>query len=117
VADRPWVTGAETCELALSLAAAGQCDAAIEQVAAMQHLRHGDGSYWTGLVFADDVRWPVERTTWTAAAVVLAADAIAGATPAAGLFTDPAVLPSAGMPEIDDQTAGWLPGGAGTVLP
>jgi hypothetical protein len=117
VADRPWVTGAETCELALSLAAAGQRDAAVEQVAAMQHLRHDDGSYWTGYVFADDARWPVERTTWTAAAVVLAADAISGATPASALFTDPAALPAAGMPEVDDRTADWLPGGAGTVHP
>ena len=75
VADRPWVTGAETCELALALAAAGRPDAALEQVAAMQHLRADDGSYWTGYVYPDDARWPVERTTWTAAAVVLAADA------------------------------------------
>jgi hypothetical protein len=119
VADRPWVTGAETCELALALAAAGQRDAAIEQVAAMQHLRDEDGSYWTGLVFADDVRWPVERTTWTAAAVVLAADALSGATPAAGLFTDPIALPAAGLPDDrdDDKAADWLPGSAGTVLP
>jgi hypothetical protein len=108
VSDRPWVTGAETCELALALAAVGQGDAAIEQVAAMQHLRHDDGSYWTGYVFADDARWPVERTTWTAAAVVLAADAISGATPAAGLFTDPAALPPAGI--LD---GGW----SGQVLP
>jgi hypothetical protein len=98
VSDRPWVTGAETCELALALAAAGQRDAATEQLAAMQHLRDEDGSYWTGLVFADGVRWPVERTTWTAGAVVLAADALAGATPASGLFTDPGALPAAGMP-------------------
>jgi hypothetical protein len=116
VADRPWVTGAETCELALSLAAAGQRDAAIEQVAAMQHLRDDDGAYWTGLVFADGVRWPVERTTWTAAAVVLAADALSGATPAAGLFTDPGALPAAGA-VIEPESAGWLPGGAGTVHP
>jgi hypothetical protein len=92
VADRPWVTGAETCELALALAADGRVDDATEQLAAMQHLRAGDGSYWTGLVYADDARWPVERTTWTAAAVVLAADAIAGTGPAAGLFADPAAL-------------------------
>jgi hypothetical protein len=117
VSDRPWVTGAETCELALALAAAGQPDAATEQVAAMQHLRHDDGSYWTGLVFADDVRWPVERTTWTAAAVVLAADALSGATPASGLFTDPAALPAAGMPDDRTAPAGSLPEGAGTVLP
>jgi hypothetical protein len=117
VADRPWVTGAETCELALSLAAAGQQDAAIEQVAAMQHLRHDDGSYWTGYVFADDARWPVECTTWTAAAVLLAADALSGATPAAGLFTEPAALPAAGTAEVREPTADWLAGGAGTVLP
>jgi hypothetical protein len=117
VADRPWVTGAETCELALALAAAGQPDAATEQVAAMQHLRHDDGSYWTGYVYADDARWPIERTTWTAAAVVLAADALSAATPASGLFTDPAALPSAGTAEDHDDVADWLPGGAGTVLP
>jgi hypothetical protein len=116
VADRPWVTGAETCELALALAAAGNRDAALEQLAAMQHLRHDDGSYWTGLVFADDVRWPVERTTWTAAAVVLAADALARATPAAGLFTDLGALPSA-EPADATRTSDWLPGSAGTVRP
>jgi hypothetical protein len=116
VSDRPWVTGAETCELALALAAAGDRDAALEQVAAMQHLRSDDGSYWTGYVYPDDARWPVERTTWTAAAVVLAADALAGATPAAGLFTDPGALPLAerdGSPGAAD----WLPGSAGTVHP
>ena len=112
VSDRPWVTGAETCELALALVAADQPDAALEQVAAMQHLRADDGSYWTGYVFADDARWPVERTTWTAAAVVLAADALSGATSASALFRDPGALPAAGMPPT-----GSLTGGAGTVLP
>ena len=72
------MTGAETCELALALAAGGQRDAAIEQVAAMQHLRDDDGSYWTGFVFADDARWPVERTTWTAAAVTLRVNGASG---------------------------------------
>jgi hypothetical protein len=119
VSDRPWVTGAETCELALALTAIGDTDAALEQVAAMQHLRDDDGSYWTGLVFADGVRWPVERTTWTAAAVVLAADALARATPGAAVFAEPSALPGgigrsdAGAPE----TADWLPGSAGTVHP
>jgi hypothetical protein len=119
VSDRPWVTGAETCELALALTALGDPDAALEQVAAMQHLRDDDGSYWTGLVYADDARWPVERTTWTAAAVVLAADAIAGATPGAAVFTRPGALPP-GIGEDDGRatrTADSLPGSAGTVLP
>ena len=114
VDDRPWVTGAETCELALALTAVGQRDAAVEQLAAMQHLRHDDGSYWTGLVFADGVRWPVERTTWTAAAVLLAADALSGATPASGLFSEPAALGPAPAPA---DTGSPVPGPAGTVLP
>jgi hypothetical protein len=86
VDDRPWVTGAETCELVMALDAMGQRRVAQEQFAAMHHLREDDGSYWTGLVFADGKRWPEERTTWTGAAMILAADALSNATPASGLF-------------------------------
>jgi hypothetical protein len=78
VDDRPWVTGAETCELALTLWALGDDERAAEVVASMQHLRHADGSYWTGYVFEDDAVWPQERTTWTAGAVLLATAALAG---------------------------------------
>lgn len=86
VADRPWVTGAETCELVLTLDAIGQPDRARGLFAAMQHLRDPDGSYWTGLVYADGKRWPEERTSWTGAAVVLAADALSRTTPGNGIF-------------------------------
>jgi hypothetical protein len=86
VSDRPWVTGAETCELVVALDALGHAAAALEQFAAMQHLRERDGSYWTGLVFADGKRWPEERTTWTGAAMILAADALSGHTPASSIF-------------------------------
>ena len=70
------MTGAETCELVMALDAIGDSARAHEQFAAMHHLREADGSYWTGLVFADGKRWPVERTTWTGAAMILAADAL-----------------------------------------
>jgi hypothetical protein len=86
VSDRPWVTGAETCELAIALAAMGRPEEAAAVVTAMQHLREADGSYWTGYVYPDDARWPIERSSWTAAAVVLAVDAITGATPGASVF-------------------------------
>jgi hypothetical protein len=86
VDDRPWVTGAETCELVLALDAMGDHARGYKQFASMQHLRERDGSYWTGLVFADGKRWPVERTTWTGAAVVLAADALSRTTPGNGIF-------------------------------
>ncbi|MGZ4582555.1 MAG: prenyltransferase [Nocardioidaceae bacterium] len=86
VDDHPWVTGAETCELALALDATGRPDQALVLVADMQHLRDPDGSYGTGYVFADDARWPEEQTTWTAAAMVLAVDALAQTTPGADIF-------------------------------
>lgn len=86
VDHRPWVTGAETCELVMALDAIGDTRRAHEQFAAMQHLREDDGSYWTGLVFADGKRWPEERTTWTGAAMILAADALSQTTSASGIF-------------------------------
>jgi hypothetical protein len=86
VSTNPWVTGAETCELVLALDVLGRTDEAVDQLAAMQHLREDDGSYWTGLVYDDGVRWPVERTTWTAATVILAADALSRTTAGNGLF-------------------------------
>ncbi|GAA5061849.1 prenyltransferase [Nocardia callitridis] len=93
VADRPWVTGAETCELVLALESLGDHARARALFGNMQHLREADGSYWTGLVFADGKRWPEERTTWTAAAMVLAADALSRTTPANGVFRDLAADP------------------------
>ncbi len=86
VGDRPWVTGAETCELVMALDAIGDRGNAATQFEAMHHLRERDGSYWTGLVFADGKRWPEERTTWTGAAVILAADALSNTTAASGIF-------------------------------
>lgn len=98
VADQPWVTGAETCELALALDTLGDRDRAHRLLAAMQHLRETDGSYWTGLVFADGKRWPEERTTWTGAAMILAADALSRTSAANGIFRDLAANAVTGVP-------------------
>ena len=107
VADRPWVTGAETAELALTLAAIGRGNDGRRMLAEMQHLREDDGSYWTGLVFDEDVRWPVERSSWTAAAVVLAADALAGG-PTLTLF-EGSDLPTGVLLPVDACTAEGAP--------
>jgi hypothetical protein len=88
VSDQPWVTGAETCELALALDSAGDTERALEVFSMMQHLRHGDGSYWTGYQFADERHFPGDRSTYTAAAVILAADALSGATPGSAIFKE-----------------------------
>ena len=93
VSDQPWVTGAETCELVLALDAIGDRDAAVELYAAVQHLRDGDGAYWTGWQFANRDHFPAERSSWTAAAMILAADALCGATGGSGLFRDAGARP------------------------
>ena len=53
---------------------------------AIAHMRTEDGSWWTGYVFTDAVYWPDERPTWTAGAILLAADAMQQLTPACHLL-------------------------------
>jgi hypothetical protein len=94
VRDNPWVTGAETCELVMALDALGDRSRALRLLADMQHLRAEEGRYWTGYVFPDDVNWPVEHTTYTAAAVVLAADALSGTTPGSDIMRGTSLAPN-----------------------
>ncbi len=91
VSTNPWVTGAETCELVMALEAIGDRDRALRLLADMQHLRTDDGSYWTGYVWPTTPdeqggNWPVEHTTYTAAAVILAVDALSDSTPGADIM-------------------------------
>ena len=50
VDENPWVTGAETCELAMALDALGEREQALRFFGEMQHLRSTEGRYWTGYV-------------------------------------------------------------------
>ncbi len=88
VNDEPWVTVAESCELVMALLAAGEYPRAIQLFSWLHQFRHDDGSYWTGYVFRDEALWPLERPTWTAGAVMLAADALSNHTNAAHLFRE-----------------------------
>ena len=98
VDTNPWVTGAETAELALALDALGDRSRALALLRDMQHLRTVNGSYWTGYVYADAAIWPAEHTTYTAGAVVLAVDALSHTTAGSDIFRGGS-LPS-GFPEI-----------------
>ncbi|HEX4704859.1 MAG TPA: prenyltransferase [Pseudonocardiaceae bacterium] len=86
VADEPWVTGAETAELALTLACLGRRTDAVALFDCLDRLRDQDGRYWTGYQYANRVLWPDERTTWTAGAVLLAAAALTGHLPTLDVF-------------------------------
>ena len=105
VSDRPWVTVAETCELVLTLDAVGDHTRARDLFDSVQHLREADGGFWTGYVWPDDAIWPEERSTWTAAAVILAADALAGSSLGNGIFRGdglPALI-RIGVADCDEQ--------------
>jgi len=93
VSDEPWVTGAETCELVMALDALGDRDRALRVFGEVQHLRDASGGYWTGWQYVNQEHFPAERSSWTAAAVILAADALSRTTPGSGLFRD---VPAAG---------------------
>jgi hypothetical protein len=87
VSEEPWVTAAETAECAIAHAAAGDKATATELLTWTRAHRHDDGSYWTGVVYPHGVHFPDgERTAYTAAAVLLAADTISGTSPASDLF-------------------------------
>jgi hypothetical protein len=94
VSTNPWVTGAETCELVLALEAIGDRDRAARLFADMQHLREADGRYWTGYVYPEAVNWPDEHSTYTAAAVILAADALADTTAGADIVRGRTLVPA-----------------------
>ena len=82
-----WITAAETAELVLTLDAVGRTDEARRLLTWVQYLREADGSYWTGCVHPQEVHFPGgEHSTYTAAAMLLAADALGEFTPASGLF-------------------------------
>ena len=89
VKDRPWYTVAESCELALAFDSVGLSGRARQVVMWMRDQRLENGSYWTGTTHPDRIRWPeTEQTTWTAATVLLAHDALAGVTMTRTFFRD-----------------------------
>ena len=88
VSTSDWVTAAETAECVLALdaardgrAAARTCSPGPRACAGRRRL------LLDRMVYPDRVTFPdAERTTYTAAAIILAADALSDTTPAAGLF-------------------------------
>ncbi len=87
VLEEPWVTVAESSELAMALVSSGNLNRAEEIFSWLHQWKDPqDNLYWTGYVYPDKAFWPVEKTTWTAAAVLLAADALYEFTDASALF-------------------------------
>ncbi|HVL28822.1 MAG TPA: hypothetical protein VM390_11785 [Acidimicrobiales bacterium] len=116
VADQPWVTAAETSEAALAHLAAGLPEEAATLLEWAQHLRAPDGSYLTGMVHPGRASFPGgERTTYSAAAVLLANDALAhpsGATAHVFVTTGEDGAAVSALPTHRGR-AGWASRGGG----
>jgi hypothetical protein len=87
VSDEPWVTASETAECAIAHVAIGDLSTATDLLRWTRPHRRADGAYWTGIVYPSGAQFPdAEVSAYTGAAVVLAADAITGASPASRIF-------------------------------
>jgi hypothetical protein len=107
VSDQPWVTTAEAAELVLALTAIDERERAVIVFNWICDKKYEDGSYWMGVTFPDGVVWPEERTSWTAAAVLLAHDALQDFTPASGLFSHRVWNGTGIAPAIADGSPPW----------
>lgn len=75
VVNRPWVTGAETAELAMAYLRIGALDAVEVLLTSIDHLRDAQGVYWMGRDMESERIWQENRPLWTQAAVVMAFEA------------------------------------------
>ena len=88
VLDQPWVTIAETAELAIALIKIQKKDKATELLSWINDYIDSDGAYWMGRQIAEKVFWPMEKPGWTSAAVILAYDALHNFSKGSSIFLD-----------------------------
>ena len=78
---KDWVTAAETSELAMALAIHGEYKQSATILNWLHQMRDEDGAYWYGVALPQNEIWPVEKPTWTSAAVIMAADMLRPMSP------------------------------------
>jgi len=79
--DQDWVTAAETSELAIALAVHGEHEHSATVLNWLHQMRDEDGAYWYGMALPQREIWPVQKPTWTSAAVLMAADMLRPTSP------------------------------------
>ena len=87
VADEPWVTVAETSECSIAFKKIGEDKIASELLLNAIAIVDSHDIPYMGWQFNENIYWPEETPSWTAAACILAADANNKLTPGADLFT------------------------------
>lgn len=78
VSDAPWVTVAESAELAITCLHVGWPERAADLLSWQLAHRDDNGAFWMGYQFEAKGFWPGERPSWTQGAIILAAEAFEG---------------------------------------
>jgi hypothetical protein len=110
VADNFWVTAAETAECAMAADRAGRPGEAEELLSWTRHLRADDGAYWTGCAHPQCVHFPGgQKSTYSAAAVIIADHVLGRRSPAAAVFQTEAPVGDVGAaPDRGQDSRGWF---------
>ena len=76
VIEEPWVTLAESSECVIALLKSGEKEIAHKIFNDIVKLKNKNGVFPTGYQYKLDLLWPDENSTWTNAAVIMAADCL-----------------------------------------
>ena len=76
VIEEPWVTLDESSQSVIALIKSGDVEAAHKIFSDIMKLKNKDGIFPTGYQYKLDIFWPEENSTWTNAAVIMAADCL-----------------------------------------
>ena len=86
VIEEPWVTVAETSEFILALMCAGYDDEAKRLLFDVLNISDEEGIPFMGWQYEQNIFWPKEKPSWTAAALMLSADCVFDYSDASDLF-------------------------------
>ena len=86
VIEEPWVTVAETSEFILALMCAGYDDEAKRLLFDVLNISDEEGIPFMGWQYEQNIFWPEEKPSWTAAALMLSADCVLDYSDASDLF-------------------------------
>ena len=76
VVDEPWVTVAETSEFIISLVISNELKEAKKILFEVMNVSDANDIPYMGWQYEENIFWPEEKPSWTAAALILAADSI-----------------------------------------
>ena len=86
VSEEPWVTVAETCEFIICLMISGRDEDAKKLLKDVINISDINGVPYMGWQYEENIFWPLERPSWTSAALIIAADSVMGLSKGKDLF-------------------------------